>query len=233
MLYSIPASRVDKYDVVDVQHLVPNYMGSTLNILFSMEYIFLFITKWAEDSPCHGHVSVHIIRRKDLSNLQPVLRERFNFHILKKKSLIINDFLELIPKDTKSGIQLVAHLKKQNILKDPENVQFIRNFRVLLISKNDGRGYDNLEPVVLGAEFQAVIDHDEAVQNECYLVGVSDWLNRNKTQNEKNDGNISEIDLIKQELNKEITDAHKKVQEALQKCDHFNHNLTYVHKRLR
>ncbi len=232
-IFPLAMNTADKYDVVFIGDVVPNYRNSHLPNLFNNDYVFLFTTMLNQDkdSYWYGHVNIDLVRHDQLSYFNHHLRERGDFHVLGDESLILNDFLELVPEKTEKGIQIIAHLKKQNILgKDYRTVKMVKNFQVLLLSENKGKRYDNYPILELGPEFQAEIEFAEATQR-CYdlndstliLKGVAD-------RNKRNPEVINAVEVVQEALNKDINDAEVKKDQAFERYLEYKRRLSYIHK---
>lgn len=224
----------EKYDVVFIGRILPNYSGSHIPGLFQKDYVFLFTTRLNQDkdSPTYGHVSIDLVRHDDLSHFDPHFRKFASFHVLENDSLRINDFLEVIPRETENGIQITAHLKKQNLIgKDYRTVEMVEDFGILLLRENNGEHYDNYPLLELGPEFQAGIDVAEADQRYYNLRNTSFRLNIISLNNEKDLELISAIEMVQAALNKELADAKLiKDQEFTRHLD-CKKKLSYVRKK--
>src|SRR5699024_7406587 len=116
-----------------------------LRRLLYNDYVFLFSTMLDQDenSPRYGHVNTDLIRHDHLSHFNYPLRTQGEVNVLKNETLILNNFLEIVPKRTKEGlVEVFAQLKGQNIIeKDLTTVRMVKNFKVLLFKEN--KSYHN------------------------------------------------------------------------------------------
>jgi len=224
----------EKYDVVYIGNVVPNFCDSNIPILLKKDYVFLFTTMLNQDKDSYGygHVNIDLVRCDYLLHFDPRLRDCGNFHVLENEPLRINDFLEVIPKKTENGIQIIAHLKKQKIMgKDHRTVEMISDFSVLLLRENNGYHYDNYPPLELGPEFQADINSAEAERRYYNLQDTSLTLKVIGHYNKENLELISAIEVVQAALNKDIADAELIKEQEFNRHLDCKSNLWYVHKR--
>ena len=200
----------EKYDVVFIGKVLPKVCDSNIAGLLKSDYVFLFTTMLNQDkdSPTYGDVHVDLVRHDALSHFESHFRKCTSFHNLKNESLRINDFLEIIPKETENGIQIIAHLKNQKLMgKDHRTVRMISDFSVLLLRENNGEHYDNYPVLELGPEFQANMDVAEANRRYYELRNTSLRLTIIGHGNEKNLELINAIEVVQAALNKDRDDA--------------------------
>ncbi len=222
----------EKYDVVFIGNIMPNYCDSHIASLFNNDYVFLFTTRLNQDkdSYWYGHAKIDLVRHDHLSYFNPLLRERGSFHVLEKEPLRLNDFLEVIPEETENGIQIIAHLKKQKILgKDYRTIEMVRDFRVLLLRENNGEHYDNYPILELGPEFQADIDLAEAKLRYYNLCDTSFSLKFIGLRSEGNPEMISAIEVVQAALNQDIADAKLIKEQKFERYLDYKKNLSYAH----
>ncbi|MFD2130399.1 hypothetical protein ACFSKI_03955 [Pseudogracilibacillus auburnensis] len=224
----------EKYDVVYVGDVIPNYLNSNIPSLLSNDYVFLFSTMMlnlSEEVHSYGHVYIDLVRHDQLSNFNYDLRARGNYHVLKKEPLILNDFLELVPEETEQGIQITAHLKKQNLINKDYKVVSIKDFRILLVRENNHITSDNFPTLELGPEFQATIEHEKTKERYHYLSSCSQVLSgvtyRNKTNSKVKDA----IEVVGGALDKDIENVKNERERAFNRYIDIRNRLTYIHKR--
>lgn len=224
----------EKYDVVYVGEVIPNYINSNIPSLFSDDYVFLFSTMMlnlSEEAHSYGHVNIDLVRHDQLSNFNYDLRERGNYHVLKREQLILNDFLEVVPEETERGIQITAHLKKQNMLTKDYKVASTRNFRVLLVRENNHKAYDNFPILELGPEFQATIEHEKANERFHDLRSCSQVLSGITYRNKRNSKVKDASEVIGAALDEDIEKAKNERERAFNRYIDIRNRLEYIHKR--
>jgi len=224
----------EKYDVVYIGEVIPHYLNSDNSNLLNNNYVFLFSTMLdqSEDSEWYGHVDIDLIRHDLLSNFNYELRKRGRFHVLKKEPLILNDFLEVVPEETEHGIQITAHLKKQNILNKDYKVAMIRDFRVLLVRENNMSSYDNFPLLELGPEFQAEIDDKKANEHFYKLKNSLEVLKGLAYRNEKNSKIKDAIEVVESALAQDIQKAENERERAFKRYIDIKRSLKYIQKSL-
>lgn len=209
----------DRFDVVFIGNVVPNYSGSDIGNLMRNDYVFLFITQ------SNGHVGIYLERHERLSYFNHQLREQGSFHFLENESLILNDFLEIVPVKNENGIRVIAHLKNQEIFGDGYQVKRVEDFRVLLLKENKGESCDNLPILELGPEFQAALDFHKAEEHYYDLCNFSFMLQNIIKKNSK-----SGVNEVVEAMNKEIDNAKLKYNQAFDYWLDCKRPLSYIHK---
>ena len=224
----------EKYDIVYLGGLIPNYSNSQIPNLFYNDYVFLFSTHLlytSEDSNWYGHVDIDLLRHDYLSYFNYDLRERGSFHVLTKEPLILNEFLEVRAEESEQGIQIIAHLKKQNILNKDHKVALSRDFHILLVKEN--RTFiDNLPILELGPEFQAKLKHDKALERLDELNSCLQTFRGLAYRNTENSEVEMGIEVAKTALGKDINEAEKEVNRAFNHCLNYRQELRYISKRM-
>lgn len=223
-----------RYDVVFIGNVVPKYNNSGISNLLYNDYVFLFTTALNknENSYWYGHVDIDIVRHDHLSYFNRHLKEQGRFHVLENEKLILNNFLEIDLKETEKGVQIIAHLKKQNILgEDEHSVKMVKDFRVLLLRENKNERFDNYPILELGTEFQAEIDLAQADQRYHALSETSFMLQELGNRNQSNPEVINAIEVAQAALNKDIDDTKIRQEQEFERCLDYIRCLSYKHKR--
>ncbi|WP_439875420.1 hypothetical protein ACSLGG_06695 [Bacillus mycoides] len=221
------------YDVVYLGGAVPNYVKSNIPRLLFDEYVFLFTTmlRQNKDSSWYGHVEIDFMKHELLSCFNQTIRDRGNYHILSDSTLKINDFLEIVQEENDQGKQIIAHLKKQNILKDYE-IKYTRDFKIILVKENNHNGFDNLPVLELGPEFQAKLDWDLAEERRDYLYTGSRAISGLSYRNKNDLGNAEVINKVEEILERDIKKAEEERNRAFDNYLSMKHDLLYVHKSI-
>jgi len=219
----------EKYDVVYLGGLFQNFIDSEVYELLFNEYVFLFSTRLdtRKDSEVYGHVNIDLVRHDQFSYFNYHFRDKANYYVVEKEPIIINDFLEIIPKETEQGIQVIAHLKRQNTTSSIG--KSIKNYQVLLMRANDSR-FANLLKLELGPEFQAKVEHDKATEHLYKLLDCSSLLSNLANRNKGNSTEGNAFAIVLESLNKEIENAKKKNEQAFNNYLAYRRSLEYINK---
>lgn len=221
------------YDIVYLGEVILSYANSNISKLLLDEYVFLFSTmlRQSKDSSWYGHVEIDFIKHELLSCFNETIRNRGSYHVLNEDTLKINDFLEIIQEKTDHGKQIIAHLKKQNILEN-HKVRYTRDFKILLVKENNHNGFDNLPVLELGPEFQAKLDWDLAKERLHYLYTGSRVLEGLVYWNRSASEHTESIKKIQEILEQEIERAEMEREKAFNNYIRMRHDLLYIHKSL-
>lgn len=224
----------EKYDVIFIGRALPNYSDSDISRLFKTNYVFLFTTRLNQDkdSSTYGHVNIDLVRHGDLPHFDPHFREFVSYHVLENDPLRINEFLEIIPKETENGIQIIADLKKQNLIgKDHHTVEMVKDFGVLLLRENNGEHYDNYPLLELGSEFQTSLDSAKANKRYYNLHNTFSRLNVISLSNENDLELINAIEVVQEALKKELADAKLIKDRKFKRHIDCRKDLSYILKK--
>lgn len=220
------------YDIVYVGDIVPNYINSSIPKVLCDEYVFLFTTmlNTNRESCSYGHVHIDFVKHELLSCFNYRIRERGNIHVLGKENLILNDFLEIVHEETDHGKHIIAHLKNQNIIKNHHEIDYKRDFRILLFQENNLNSYDNIPVLELGPEFNAKLDCDRADEHLDNLRTGSLLIRGLSYRNEKNNEVTESIKKVQDILEKEIKEAEQKQERLFDNYLRIIKSLLYVYK---
>lgn len=209
------------YDVVHIGRLVPNV--STIHEYLNLDYVLLFKTFNDEDSIYHGHVNMEVIKMDDVTPFRGQYREA-NQHVLKEEPLILNSFLEICYKKKENGFEIIAYLKKQNIISSNNKIKERHNLKLLILKYNEVVEYHNMPNLVLGPEVQAEIDYLQAQEENYKLLNFL-----NKLTSIVEVFSLEERNKFMKEFEKEYKRASSRTNLAFQK--HLHHTITLRHKR--
>ncbi|UOE78290.1 hypothetical protein [Parageobacillus thermoglucosidasius] len=224
----------DFYDIVYVGRAILDH-NSDLAQKLQDYYVFLFTTAFNQevDSCTYGHVRIDLVKQEYLSYFNRDIMKRARHHVYTGGTLEINPFLSIVEEEDKHSKQIIAHLKKQKILKNyhENEVKYIRDFKVLLIRDNGKNEYNNLPVLELGPEFQARLDYDWADERKKYLQDGLFVLTSlsNDYEGKPEQSTIKEtISLLK----RKIDEASRKKKEAFEHYLQIRAQNSYYRKRI-
>jgi hypothetical protein len=200
---------------------------SELDYLLANDYLFLFSTLLDidKDSDSYGHVHIDLIRQDQLSYFNHHLRDKADYFILEDESIVINQFLEIIPKNTNQGIQVYANLHEQKTIYGTN----ILSHKILLIKTNEKRFF-NLPIYELGPEFQAKVEHDKAKENYGKLLECNSMLTELYNSHKENSLESS-FETVSYSLDKEIEYAEMESVRTFNRYLEFKRRHDSIHKR--